>query len=52
MYLAEKTCRLMPADLDGRYEVIQWLMFQIAYSGDCDRPFRPNVTGHSARSAL
>ena len=23
-----------------------------AYSGDCDRPFRPNVTGDSAGSAL
>jgi GST-like protein len=29
MYLAEKTGRLMPADIDGRYEVIQWLMFQM-----------------------
>src|SRR6185437_13940973 len=33
MYLAEKTCRLMPADLDGRYEVIQWLMFQVGGIG-------------------
>jgi hypothetical protein len=24
----------------------------IAYSGDCDRRFRPNMTGHSAGSAL
>ncbi len=33
MYLAEKTGRLMPADLDGRYEVIQWLMFQMGGIG-------------------
>jgi hypothetical protein len=25
---------------------------QLAYSGDDDRLFRPNVTGHSAISAL
>src|SRR5690606_40445356 len=28
MYLAEKTGKLMPADMAGRYEVVQWLMFQ------------------------
>jgi GST-like protein len=33
MYLAEKTGRLMPADLDGRYEVIQWVMFQMGGIG-------------------
>jgi glutathione S-transferase len=33
MYLAEKTGRLMPTDLDGRYEVIQWLMFQMGGIG-------------------
>lgn len=33
MYLAEKTGRLMPADIDGRYEVIQWLMFQMGGIG-------------------
>ena len=33
MYLAEKTGRLMPADIDGRFEVIQWLMFQMGGIG-------------------
>ncbi len=33
MYLAEKAGRLMPGDLDGRYEVIQWLMFQMGGIG-------------------
>jgi GSH-dependent disulfide-bond oxidoreductase len=33
MYLAEKTGRLMPDDIDGRYEVIQWLMFQMGGIG-------------------
>jgi GST-like protein len=33
MYLAEKSGRLMPADLAGRYRVIQWLMFQMSGIG-------------------
>jgi GST-like protein len=33
LYLAEKTGRLMPSDLDGKYEVIQWLMFQVGGIG-------------------
>ena len=33
MYLAEKTGRLWPADLGARYDVIQWLMFQMAGVG-------------------
>lgn len=33
MYLAEKTGKLMPADMAGRYEVVQWLMFQMASIG-------------------
>jgi GST-like protein len=33
MYLAEKTARLMPADMAGRYRVIQWLMFQMGGIG-------------------
>ncbi len=33
MYLAEKTAKLMPADTNGRYTVIQWLMFQMANVG-------------------
>ena len=33
IYLAEKTGRLMPADSAGRYETIQWLMFQMAGIG-------------------
>lgn len=33
MYLAEKTGRFMPSDMAGRYEVIQWLMFQMGGIG-------------------
>jgi GSH-dependent disulfide-bond oxidoreductase len=33
MYLAEKTGRLWPRDARERYEVIQWLMFQMAGVG-------------------
>ncbi|MSO92951.1 MAG: glutathione S-transferase family protein [Rhodospirillales bacterium] len=33
MYLAEKTGRFMPKDTAGRYQVIQWLMFQMGGIG-------------------
>ncbi|GAB4356012.1 MAG: glutathione S-transferase N-terminal domain-containing protein [Immundisolibacter sp.] len=33
MYLADKTGRFVPADRRGRYEVLQWLMFQMASVG-------------------
>lgn len=33
MYLAEKTGRFMPRDLAPRYEVIQWLVWQVAGLG-------------------
>jgi GST-like protein len=33
IYLAEKTEQLMPADPAGRYETIQWLMFQMGGIG-------------------
>ena len=33
MYLADKSKQLMPQDLVGRYETIQWLMFQIGGIG-------------------
>jgi len=33
IYLAEKTGRLMPTDVQGRSRVIQWLMFQMAGIG-------------------
>jgi GSH-dependent disulfide-bond oxidoreductase len=33
IYLAEKTGRLMPADVPGRTRVIQWLMFQMGGVG-------------------
>jgi GST-like protein len=32
-YLAEKTGRFMPSDIRERYEVIQWLTFQVAAVG-------------------
>ena len=33
IYLAAKTGRLMPADLRAKYEVLQWLMFQMGHVG-------------------
>ena len=33
LYIAEKTGQFMPADLAGRYEVIQWVMWQMANQG-------------------
>ena len=33
MYLAEKAGRLIPADAAGRYEALQWLMFQMGGIG-------------------
>jgi GST-like protein len=33
MYIAEKTGRFLPKDTRGRYEVIQWLMFQMGGVG-------------------
>lgn len=33
IYLAEKTGQLLPADAKGRYETIQWLMFQMGGIG-------------------
>jgi len=33
MYLAEKTGKLLPAETQRRYEVIQWLMFQMGGVG-------------------
>ena len=33
LYLAEKSGKLMPADLAGRYDVMQWVMFQMAGIG-------------------
>ncbi|MEQ8813919.1 glutathione S-transferase family protein [Thalassobaculum sp.] len=33
MYLAEKTGKLMPQEMGARYQVIQWLMFQMGGLG-------------------
>jgi GSH-dependent disulfide-bond oxidoreductase len=33
MYIAEKTGKFMPKEMRGRYEVIQWLMFQMGGIG-------------------
>lgn len=33
LYLAEKTGKLIPNDLKGRYDVLQWLMFQMGGVG-------------------
>ncbi|MFG6441144.1 glutathione S-transferase N-terminal domain-containing protein [Roseateles sp. LKC17W] len=33
LYLAGKTSRLLPADVAGKYEVLQWLMFQMGSVG-------------------
>ncbi len=33
MYLAEKTGKFLPTDLKSRYEVIEWLMFQMGGVG-------------------
>jgi GSH-dependent disulfide-bond oxidoreductase len=33
LYLAGKTGRLMPSDVRGKYEVLQWLMFQMGGVG-------------------
>ena len=33
LYLAEKTGKLMPAEMGARYRVVEWLMFQMANVG-------------------
>ena len=33
MYLAEKTGKLMPSEIRARYDVVQWLMFQMGNVG-------------------
>lgn len=38
MYLAEKTGQLLPADVQGRSQVLQWLMFQNGWPWSNDGP--------------
>ena len=38
LYLAEKSGKLMPVDTPGRYDVMQWLMFQMAGIGPMQGP--------------
>ena len=33
IYLAEKTARFIPSEVRGRYDVIQWIMFQMGHIG-------------------
>ena len=33
VYLADKTGQLMPRDAAGRYETLQWLLFQVSFIG-------------------
>ncbi|MCG6963843.1 MAG: glutathione S-transferase N-terminal domain-containing protein [Acidobacteria bacterium] len=33
LYLAEKTARLLPADVSGRFEVLEWLFWQVGGLG-------------------
>ncbi|AIT25241.1 glutathione S-transferase, N-terminal domain protein [Bordetella holmesii 44057] len=35
VYLASKTGRFLPAEAVGRFETLQWLMFQMGASGRC-----------------
>ena len=43
LYLAAKSGRFLPADTHGKYEVLQWLMLQIAWQGR-ERRARPAST--------
>lgn len=46
MYLAEKTGKFLPTDTKGRYQVIEWLIFQVAGLGPMSGQFN-----HFKRSA-
>ena len=59
MYIAEKAGRFWPQDLRGKYEVTQWVMWQMANQGpklgECghfrrlgDRAGRPDLRGATA----
>ena len=58
IYLADKTGQLIPKDLAGRYETIQWVMFQMAASGRCSarrvlpQVRRPRLRGQASARPL
>ena len=44
LYIAEKTGQFMPSDMRGKYDVIQWVMWQMANQGP-----KTGERGHFAR---
>ncbi len=56
LYIAEKTGKFMPLDLSGRYDVIQWVMWQMANqgpkTGECGHFRRLNESGSDQSYAI